>query len=190
MKSPVPWSRYQGSNAHETPRYKIISMSSHGGLILFRGIPSAYIDRTGHFGIWSIERFFMNAVFLACRKGYFDRTNLDDESTSVFMVGQSLRLSTHLYRDIAHLSSSDLLVTSRAAAVGRTSMTNLYILSCADTKMELVRCTTTLVHTSIDSRRPTPLPEWFEDKYTSITDTNLDFLKNGIKTKREYQNVP
>ncbi|XP_033727543.1 uncharacterized protein LOC117316864 [Pecten maximus] len=153
--------------------------------------PSSYLDRTGHLGIRSTAKFFMNAAFLAFRNGYFDRANIDNDYThAFFLVSQSLRLSNHLYCDIVRLSSSDLLVASRAAAVGRTSMTNLYILSCADTKVELARCVTALVMTNVDTRRPTPLPKWFKVKHTSATSANFDLLQNEVKTSREFQQVP
>ncbi|XP_060064274.1 uncharacterized protein LOC132544668 [Ylistrum balloti] len=178
------------ASVNETPQYKIIYMSSHNGLVLFRGITSSFFNRTGHIGVASLKKFFMHAAMVAFGDGYFDRTKIDTDSTRAFLVSQGMRMSLQLYSDIAHLSSSNLLVEVRAAAVGRTSMTNLYILSCADTKIELARCVTTLVCTSVDSRRPTPLPKWFTEKYKSVTDTNLDILKDGVKTSREFRHVP
>ncbi|XP_069121685.1 uncharacterized protein [Argopecten irradians] len=174
----------------ETAQFKVVYVSPRSGLILFRGIPQAYLDRTGHLGVWSVSRFFMHAAFLAIQNGYFDRINIDTASTRAFVVGQGLRLSSNLYHDISRILSSNLHVESRAAAIGRTSMTNLYILSCADTKQELARCVTTLVLTSTSTKRPTPLPDWFQEKYANESSAKFDLLQDGVKTRREYQNVP
>ncbi|XP_069121691.1 uncharacterized protein [Argopecten irradians] len=189
MSSQKAWN-YRGRDTRETAQFKVITVSPRSGLILFQGIPQAYLDRSGHLGVWSVAGFFMHAASLAIQNGFFDRKNLDTALTRTVVVGQGLRLSSNLYHKISHILSSNLHVESRAAAIGRTSMTNLYILSCADTKQELARCVTTVVLTSTSTKRPTPLPDWFKEKYANESSTKFDLLQHGVKTKRKYQNVP
>ncbi|KAJ8308216.1 hypothetical protein KUTeg_013090 [Tegillarca granosa] len=134
------------------------------------GMSYADYDVNGQPRLWNVMRMVGSA------RWYSHHYPLDEsgrtfrdyaEMTSdrlTFMVTSEFIMTKKMYDH--SIPKSPLCVKVQGGYIGNTSMNSIATVTTATSEIELIRNTNQIVSINKSTRRPSPLPDWWKEKYT------------------------